>query len=498
MKRPTFWPLHVVPLVIVGTVPLWLTPTVTPALTAGRRTVLAEPVLLSGEALGAVPDLGPGVALILGGSGTPIPPESGVQLAFDNYFVPKGFGDYTPQIVFTPEGLSPIYSGIKSLPLDTSVSQGVTILNSAIKSQIEAGNNVVVGGVSQSATIDSLEMHDIVANNSLGFQPTPDQLAFMMVGDPSNPNGGLLERFDLPDGSHPSIPSLGVTFSGATPADTGFPTDIYSLEYDGFADFPRYTMNFVSDLNAFAGILFVHGLYVGGVTEDQIQNAIVLPTSAGYDGGTTYYMMPTAQLPLAQLIQEVAGKPFADLLEPDLRVLANLGYGTDPDIGWSETPANVPTPLGLFPSLDSDQFNTILQALGSGAQQGMSDFMADLSDPSTSSMASIFSNPFAAMTAAVADPPSFTDIVNALTSVVSQAYSVLLPTADIGNALVTTLPAYDLSLFTDYLQAGDLVNAIGLPMAATTGLLTMAGGIELMVVEETASSIQSTLAGVFG
>jgi hypothetical protein len=35
------------------------------------------------------------------------------------------------------------------------------------------------------------------------------------------------------------FPSLGLTFSGATPTDD-FPSTVYSAAYDGFADFPRY------------------------------------------------------------------------------------------------------------------------------------------------------------------------------------------------------------------------------------------------------------------
>lgn len=37
------------------------------------------------------------------------------------------------------------------------------------------------------------------------------------------------------------------------------------------------------------------------------------------------------------------------MIQPDLKVLVNLGYG-DPDYGWSTGPANVPTPIGLFSS----------------------------------------------------------------------------------------------------------------------------------------------------
>jgi hypothetical protein len=79
-----------------------------------------------------------------------------------------------------------------------------------------------------------------------------------------NPNGGIFARFPgFPAGTNLSLPSLGFTFYGATPSNTIYPTNIYTLEYDGFADFPQYPINLISDLNAFAGIYYVHGTYPG-------------------------------------------------------------------------------------------------------------------------------------------------------------------------------------------------------------------------------------------
>src|SRR5699024_7242843 len=139
------------------------------------------------------------------------------------------------------------FTGVKNLELDASVAQGVTILNSTINDQT-ADNPIVVVGYSQSATINSLEMKDLLALPQ-NQQPTPEQLAFVLLGDPSNPNGGLLTRFDvttLPNVGDKlpelTIPSLGVTFyaGGATPAAAPWDTAVYTQEYDGFADFPKY------------------------------------------------------------------------------------------------------------------------------------------------------------------------------------------------------------------------------------------------------------------
>ena len=62
-------------------------------------------------------------------------------------------------------------------------------------------------------------------------------------------------------------------------------------------------------------------------------------------------MIPTANLPLLAPVRllPLIGIPLADLLQPDLRVLVNLGYGSITN-GWSPGPADVPTPIGLLPT----------------------------------------------------------------------------------------------------------------------------------------------------
>ncbi|SON61794.1 putative PPE family protein PPE42 [Mycobacterium simulans] len=59
------------------------------------------------------------------------------------------------QGLFTPEAFYPL-TGIKDLTPNVSVAEGVTILESAIKQQVDAGNNVAVVGFSQSSIISSL------------------------------------------------------------------------------------------------------------------------------------------------------------------------------------------------------------------------------------------------------------------------------------------------------------------------------------------------------
>jgi hypothetical protein len=131
------------------------------------------------------------VALIMGGTGLPVPPQSYVDAVDQLYLVPKGYGGYTAQGLTTPEQGYPI-TGVNSITTDASAAEGVTILDSAIKDQIAAGNKVVVFGYSQSSAIASQEMAQLAVSSN---PPSPDQLSFVLVGNPSTPNGGINQRF---------------------------------------------------------------------------------------------------------------------------------------------------------------------------------------------------------------------------------------------------------------------------------------------------------------
>jgi hypothetical protein len=476
------------------------------------------------------------IGLVIGGSGTPIPGPEYVEAANELYLDngPGGVPNYPGLIfyqatpsnpfgngLFTPEGLYPL-TGVHTLllnyptatdgfpALSSSVGQGMAILESTIAANAGAGDTSTVFGYSQSSTIASYVMQQLDPNGT----PEPDSgLNFLLIGDPSAPNGGLLERFagfqTLADQgtanstSLPlSLPSLGVNFDSVTPADD-YVTSVYSLEYDGFADFPQYPINFLSDLNAFLGIEEIHGTYLnGGVdgsgpTAEQIANAILLPGSAA-DGATdslTNYYMIEQTAPLVSLLPT----SLQELLGPDLTVLINLGYGSLTQ-GWSTGPADVATPFGLWPTDISA--SDLLTALENGAEQGFQDLMSG-TDPYSSSLDSAssgqsFTDLLSALSADAANPAAtFTELVNAISSAASTAYSTLLPLTDIANALVTSIPAYELSLFTTNLSTGDLLDAFGLPIAADTALNTLAAGFAVSVIEDAVSSIQADFSGLF-
>ncbi len=443
--------------------------------------------------IAATPLTGTTVSLVMGGSGNPVPDAEYITGAL-NFATPQ-FGVTVPRALFTPEQLYPL-TGEKSPVLNTSVSQGVTMLHRAILGEIAQGNSVVVNGYSQSAIVASLEMRQLA---TMPGAPTADQLGFVLLADPMNPNGGLLSRF-----AGLGLPSLGLDFFGATPSDTIYPTSIYTHEYDGFADFPRYPLNFVSDLNAIAGIALVH-------TDTPTINPqtlppgdlVQLPTSPGYTGNTSYYMIISHHLPLLAPVRAIplVGPALADLIEPSLTTIVNLGYG-DSHYGYSTAPADVPTPFGLFPAIDPVHLSGDLVL---GTQQGFVTATTDLMTPAPVSqpdpsrlggfrtLAPLPAPPVELFTPS---PTGFignvqaanTYLTNTFTEVTSRTYAILLPTADIINAGATTLPSYNFNLFLDGIQQGvegdpmGFINAIGYPIAADAALVALGGGLEGLVL----------------
>jgi hypothetical protein len=358
-------------------------------------------------------------------------------------------------------------------------------------------------------------------------------VSFLIIGDPMNPNGGFFERF-----AGLQLPSLGWNFYGATPSNA-YPTTIYTIEYDSFADFPRYPLDILSDLNVLAG---QDHFYYHLLSQGQIDGAIPLPTSGPTT--TTYYMIPANSLPLLDPVRgiPIIGNPIADLLQPDLTYLVNLGYG-DPRYGWSTGPANVPTPAGLLPPLSA--FEELPGLLASGTQQGIHNFIGDLTGtgphpvtlPSLSSLTSLLNpsgtssgnsltsliypssgtasgmspgtgpatgsstGPVTELLAFAADPAALrsaltpTNIADTISITASGLYGKLLPTADILNAALISIPSYDVNLFLDgILQAVNgqplmgLSNAIGMPIADDLALYLWLSQLDGSVIGSTVES----------
>lgn len=460
------------------------------------------------EATNAAPALlaDPFVALIMQGSGISIPTVPYMKSV--EPYIRHLFGTPADLIpLTTPEGLYPL-TQIKDLPLNQSVSTGVQILDNALYGPqgliSQQHLNVNVLGLSQSAVITSLEMRHLA---SLG-SPNTDNLSFTLLGNPMNPNGGLMSRF-----AGLQLPSIGLDFYGAMPTHTGYQSNTYSFIYDGYADFPKYPINLLADINAFAGIQYVHGNYpdLDPAHLPTGYQLVHLPTT---DPNNNFYMITYSNLPILEPLRAlpILGNPLADLIQPDLTYLINLGYG-DPHYGYSLGYADVATPFGLLPSVDPVSF---AGDMVTGAQQGVGAFVSDISAMSApspagpggllGSLTSTFSSGGTGGTGGPSLLPSLslnfspdnfihtlktlnTDITNTITNTSANLYAIGLPTADIANAVLTTLPSYNLNLFLDGVQqvvdgdpVGGLSYAFGAPIAADTALLTLAGGFELNVL----------------
>lgn len=263
-----------------------------------------------------------------------------------------------------------------------------------------------------------------------------------------------------------------------------------TLQYDGYADFPRYPINFLADLNAAAGILFVHGAYAGLDPSNLpgFAHLVRLPVSSS-DVATNYYMITYPNLPLLELLRAIPiiGNPLADLVQPDLTYLVNWGYG-DPHYGYSTGFADVPTGFGLLPAINPISF---AGDLVSGAGQGAAAFVNDITfgqfspllSPLLPSMAGVAQTPsaLASVTPPTLTIPSGTSVFDSMQAAAVTGVPVLTPLVDLAAAAFISVPQYDLALFADGMQqlfAGDpmgLVNAIGNPIAATTGVWTILG-----------------------
>jgi hypothetical protein len=441
----------------------------------------------------------PPVTFVLGGSGTPIPPPDFVTNVVSKYVAPN-FPVGLVQALTMPAGEYPD-SGIKDLMQNISIARGVTALNNAIQQQLAAGNTVNVLGYSQGANIAALEMQLLDPAGTRSSLP----INFVLLGNSMNPNGGWDARFP---GSN--LPTLGFSTLGPFPTND-FATKVYTLEYDGWADFPQYPIDIFADLNAIAGMVTVHGGYEN-LTPTQINSAVVQPTQGPTT--TTFYMIPTQNLPLLDPVRYIpyVGNPIADLLQPVLTPLVNWGYG-NPDFGWSTGPADVTTPFGFLPPLSDTA--ALGPALVSGVHQGIGAAIGDLYAegppqlPSlqdiSQSLTSFSSAP--GTPALPTGPPTLTGILSGLqtantqivdtaTTAFSTAYSTLLPTADIATAVLVSLPSYDFNLFLNGVSQmvngqplAGLVNAIGYPIAADVGLLPLTAGLEVAVLGEAAYSI---------
>ena len=312
----------------------------TSAFVFGVKAIIAEARLLANE------------GWIMSGTGVPTPDQDYLTSVEALYLTP--FSSYSFEPLTTPEQFCPIVcvSGEPSLTFGESVNQGVGELNSVIVPALTGGaNDVSVLGYSQSATVATVEMNDLINNTPANVNLS--DLSFTLLGDPNSPIGGILDRFQFPDGvgqfslspEPQHVPFLDIPLSLATTPTDPFTTDIYTGEYDGWADFPEDPSNIFADINALIGIETVHPYYpdpTPGVNLDTT-NMIDLGTI----GNTTFYDIP-APLPTLAFMYDggPAGLFFYDLFSPYAILTDDWAYGNpgDPGAGFE---VNGVDPIGV-------------------------------------------------------------------------------------------------------------------------------------------------------
>ena len=256
----------------------------------------------------------------------------------------------------TPAEFWPI-TGLGDLTFDESVATGLQLLTTELEAQIAAAATepVVFFGNSQSATLLTL------AKRTLADLAPADKsrLIFVLLANPNRPNGGLLGR-----AAPTSVTDSGVTAAVATPTDTGIATIDITFQYDAVADYPAYPSNFLSVLNTLAGGRIHSGstTTLNGYTEAELAAAISDPANRQVYGDTIYITIPAKSLPLVDLLRTFGAEnglsdlttPIANLIEPTMRLLVELGY--------DRTSYGRAQPFGPLPANNQLQFDALTTA----------------------------------------------------------------------------------------------------------------------------------------
>jgi PE-PPE domain len=330
--------------------------------TSGVRALMAEVGLVSND------------GWIMSGTGNPVPDQdylNSVESLYLSQYLPPN-NDFSYSGLETPEQFCPIVCNPSQpdLGFGDSLNQGVSALDSTIVPALQGGNDVSVLGYSQSADIASIEMNDLINNTPANVNL--NDVNFTLLGDPNSPIGGILDRFQFPDGvgqfslspEPQHVPFLDIPLNlENTPTDT-FTTDIYTGEYDGWADFPEDPSNLFADLNALIGIETVHPYYPDPTPGVNLDTGNII--NLGTIGDTNFYDIP-APLPTLAFMYDggPAGQFFYDLFAPYLTLFDDWGYGNPGDPG-AGIEVNGIEPIGAAGPWTVDATGQLVESIGSG------------------------------------------------------------------------------------------------------------------------------------
>ena len=280
-----------------------------------------------------------------------------IHTAVRHYVKPSLGGEFTEIPLITPEEFWP-FGGLSDQSVNGSVQEGADILQDAVADLVRqhtaAGDPhapIVAFGYSQSAAVATEVKRRLTTSAGTGAAVPP--LSFVVIGNAYRPNGGIGARLS-------GLRLPGLTFTGATPTDTPFPTVDIARQYDPVADLPLYPLNPFAMANTLVAMFYNHNY--GPTTLDPADPAYNPKTTIQHYGDTTYYFIPSEHLPLLQPLIN-AGLPARATarVEPVLQVLVERGYDRT-------IPAGQPTKVRLFRPWDGGQLRTDLAA---ARQQGL-------------------------------------------------------------------------------------------------------------------------------
>ncbi|MGA7464931.1 PE-PPE domain-containing protein [Mycobacterium sp.] len=306
---------------------------------SGVRSLMAEVGLIAGD------------GWIMGGTGNVIP-DSAYLNSVEGLYLSQDSG-YHFSGLETPEQFCPIICSASQpdLGFGDSVNAGVGDLNNVLVPDLQSGDDVAVLGYSQSAVVASQEMNDLINNTPADVNLS--HLSVTLLGDPNSPIGGLLDRFQFPDGvgafslspEPQHVPVLDIPLGTATTPLSGIETDIYMGEYDGWADFPSDPSNIFADINALIGIETVHPYYPDPTPGVNLDTTNIV--NLGSIGDTNFYAIP-APLPTLAFMYDggPAGQFFYDSFSPYATLVDDWGYGNPGDPG-AGMPVDGVDPIGV-------------------------------------------------------------------------------------------------------------------------------------------------------
>lgn len=325
-------------------------------------------------------------ALIMCGTTCPTPDDTVIDIVRSQYIAPLRPGDIDYVPVTTPQEFWPITGLFRLIGLalgdprlfatggpawpdapwwklsglfDRTPSQSLKIGADQLEAAIAANVNLhrLIYGLSQGAGVANVVKRRLAAQYDWAAA-VPD-IDFVLAADPNLPNGGLMSRFP---GFY--IPILDLLFNGPAATDTPFDTVVITKQYDGFTDFPLYPLNFLADLNAILGIVYVHlhFLDVSLPATDPTES----PAYQGTYGDSSYYLFENPDLPLFGPLRTVGvPEPVIDVVEPFFRVLVELGYDRS-------IPPWEPTPARLIPRIDPVKLVVdLVNAVGQGINNAL-------------------------------------------------------------------------------------------------------------------------------